>query len=256
LIVFAITNTNEGYEERLCRRSTLAATLSTPGPESTYSTNYPMTAYGGIYSESVVVFRGLHETYKVLPEDEWADLPIISMPAVRWPKLKSNGTKYAFSAEREMVKNKLIAALRICIYYRYRDVVIGDFNLGNSYRNPPQELAELWREVFLYEPDIRGWFNCVAFVFEDGSQSTTQLIQDEIDKKDKKDKKHSSSSFSHGKSKGKGKSNSSSASSATAGGNSGCPTDFEIFSSVFDPTTINEVLGRPDPRYGISMLTE
>jgi hypothetical protein len=189
----------------------------------------------------------------VLPEDEWADLPIISMPAVRWPKLKSNGTKYAFSAEREIVKNKLIAALRICIYYRFRDVVIGDFNLGNSYRNPPQELAELWREVFLYEPDIRGWFNCVAFVFEDVSQSTTQLILDEIEKKDKKHS--SSSSSSHSKSKGKGKSSGPS-SSASSGAGSACPTDFEIFSAVFDQAAIKEVLSRPDPRYGISMLTE
>ncbi|KAI0129081.1 hypothetical protein BJ170DRAFT_359159 [Xylariales sp. AK1849] len=231
-----------GYEERLCRRSTLSATLSTPGPGSLIESNYPIPSEGGIISEFVVVFRGPHDSYKKL--DQWPDLPVISIPAARWPKLSHGGTKYAFPLEREMVKNKIRAGLRICACYGYKQIVIGDFGLGNSHRNPPVELAELWREVFLYDVELRGRFNYVAFVFEDPYQSTIRLILDDIAKKTK----HSSSS-SKGKSKSSGPGSSSSSSAHSA------PSDFDIFRSVFDPDEVQTVLSRTDPRCGISMLT-
>ncbi|KAI1396792.1 hypothetical protein F4819DRAFT_116198 [Hypoxylon fuscum] len=238
-----------GYEERLCRRSNLSAALGTPGPESQIESNYPIPSEGGIYSQFVVVFRGPHDQYKKL--DQWYDLPVISMPAARWPKLSNGGSKFAFPLERDMVRNKIRAALRICVYYDHRTVVIGDFGLGNGHRNPPQELAELWRDVFLYDPDIRGRFDYVAFVFEDQRQSTTKLIFDDIAKKSKGSSHHHSSSSS----KGKSKASSSSSSSQGSSSSSSPPTDFEIFARVFDPSEIQNVMSRPDPRYGISMLT-
>ncbi|KAI1487007.1 hypothetical protein F5X96DRAFT_687762 [Biscogniauxia mediterranea] len=230
-----------GYEERLCRRSNLSATLSTPGPGSEVESNYPIPSQGGVYSEFVVVFRGPHDQYAKL--NQWYDLPVVSVPPARWPKLVQSGLKYAFPIERDLVKNKLRAALKICAYYGHRSIVIGDFGLGNNHRNPPQEIAELWREIFLYDPDIRGRFEHVAFVFEDPNQSTTKLILDDISKKNK--------SGSSGSSKGKSKSQSSASSSS----HHGAPTDFDIFQHVFDPTVIQDVMGRTDPRYGISMLT-
>ncbi len=166
----------------------------------------------------------------------------MSVPPPRWPKLTQNGTKYSFADEREMVKDKLRGALRICAYNSYSTVVIGDFGLGNGYRNPPQELAELWREVFLYDPDLRGRIRCVAFVFEDPTQSTTQLILDDIAKKAK-----GSSGGSSSRSKTKGGSSSSSSTGNSA-------TDFQIFSQVFDNTEIQRFLGQPDARYGLSNL--
>lgn len=250
--------------------------------------NYPIPSEGCIFSECVVVFRGPHEQYKKL--EQWHDLPVVSVPAARWPKLSNMGTKYAFDVERSMVRNKIRAALTVCAYYGYRDLVIGDLGLGNSYRNPPVELAELWREVFLWDPDFRGRFdyvscpdpvlvvaykrrpvrlhfsvssytahgereeegeegartdtvNQVAFVFEDMYQSTTRLIMEDIAKKSK-----GSSSASKSKSKSHGSSSSSVPTSAT-------PSDFDIFRSVFDESTIQSVLARPDPRCNISMLT-
>lgn len=233
-----------GYEERFCRRSTLSAALSTPGPGSQVDCNYPIPSEGGIYSEFVVVFRGPHDQYKKL--DVWHDLPVVSMPAARWPKLSQMGSKYAFPLERDLVKTKIRSALRICAYYGHRSVVIGDFGLGNGYRNPPQELAEIWREVLLYDPDIRGRFDHVAFVFEDVYQSTARLILDDIAKKSKHG--HSSSS------KGKSKSSSGSSSSHSAVDHS-VATDFETFKHVFSASEIHNLMHRPDPRYDISMLT-
>ncbi len=251
-----------GYEERLCRRSTLAACLATPADGSPANSHYPLPICAGILSQHVgqfalvtpllaptinrcpVVFRGPHDKYEKLPEQQWRALPVVSVPPPRWPKLTQNGTKYSFADEREMVKEKLRGALRICAYNNYSTVVIGDFGLGNGYRNPPQELAELWREVCLYDPDLRGRIRCVAFVFEDAAQSTTQLIQDDIAKKSK-----GSSSGSSSRSKSKGSSSSSSSSSA---GNS--PTDIQIFSQVFDTAEIQRFLAQPDARYGLSNL--
>lgn len=232
-----------GYEERLCRRSTLSATLSTPGPGSEVDSNYPIPLEGGIYSEWVVVFRGPHDQYKKL--EQWHDLPIVSMPATRWPKLSQTSLTYAFPLEREIVKNKIRSALRICAYYGHRSVVIGDFGLGNAYRNPPQELAEIWREVFLFDPDIRGRFDHVAFIFEDVYHSTTKCILEDMAKKNK----HGHSSA------GKGKSKASASSSSHAGGEQLHPTDFEIFQRTFSSCEIHNLTSRPDPRYDIAMLT-
>ncbi|AEO68040.1 uncharacterized protein THITE_2117343 [Thermothielavioides terrestris NRRL 8126] len=232
-----------GYEERLCRRSTLAACLATPAEGSPADTHYPLPMCAGVLSQSVVVFRGPHDRYEKLPEDQWRALPVVSVPPPRWPKLTQNGTKYSFSDEREMVKEKLRGALRICAYNGYSTVVVGDFGLGNGYRNPPQELAELWREVCLYDPDLRGRIRCVTFVFEDPNQSTTQLILDDIAKKAK------GSSSSGSSSRSKSKTSSSSSSSAC-----NSPTDFQIFSQVFDPMEIQRFLAQPDARYGLNNL--
>ncbi|KAH6654676.1 hypothetical protein BKA67DRAFT_286983 [Truncatella angustata] len=228
-----------GYEERFCRRSNLSACLATPGPGSSVGSNYPIPSEGGIYSEFVVVFRGPHDTYKKLPQ--WVDLPVVSIPPARWPKLSQGGLKYAFPLERQMVMNKIRAGLLICAAYGHKQVVIMDFSLGNSNRNPPQELAELWREVFLWDPDLRGRFQYVAFVFEDPYQSTTKHILDDITKKSK----------SGGSGSKKSKSSNSSGSSSSYS----TPNDHDIFCSVFAPNEIQRVISRTDPRCSLSTLT-
>jgi hypothetical protein len=227
--------------------------------------NFPIPSEGAIFSEFVVVFRGPHDSYKKL--SQWMDLPVVSIPAARWPKLSHGGSKYAFPLEREMVRNKIRSSLRICAGYDFRQVVIMDFGLGklsrsipastkappadlrlhigNGHRNPPQELAELWREIFLWDPELRGRFEYVAFVFEDPYQSTTRLILDDIAKKSK----GSSSSSSKSKSK------SSSSTSSSSSKSHSSPSDFDIFRHVFDAGEIQRVLGATDPRCALSMLT-
>lgn len=226
-----------GYEEKLCRRSNLSATLNTPWPNSPEPNNYPIPSQGGILSDAVVVCRGPHDRYDRL--ESWFDLPVVSVPPTRWPKLKDNGLKYSFAEEREMTRDKLRGALRICLYNGYDRVVIGDFGLGNGYRNPPQELAELWRDVLLFDPDLRGQFAYVVFVFEDPLQSTMRHIMDEITKKENKGKSRTGSSSSSGSSKS----------------HSSAPADREIFEHVFSASEVDRVLRQPDPRYGLNMIT-
>ena len=196
-----------------------------------------------------MVFRGRHDRYEKL--DSWAALPVVSIPPTRWPKLNHMGSKYSFEQERDLAKNKIRAALTICLYNNYHCVVVGDFGLGNGYRNPPQEMAELWREVLLYDPRIRGQFMHVSFVFEDPLQSTTKCILDDIAKKSKGGS--SSSHSSKSKSSRSGSSSSSSTSSSSSSSNS--ITDLQIFTRVFSASELQRVRSRPDPRYGIQMLT-
>ncbi|KAG5936955.1 hypothetical protein E4U53_000112 [Claviceps sorghi] len=238
-----------GYEEKLCRRSNLSATLSSPWPNSQVLSNYPIPTTGGILSDAVVVCRGPHDQYERL--SQWHDLPVVSVPPTRWPKLKENGTMYSFAEERDMMRDKIRGALRICLYNNYNRVVIGDFGLGNGCRNPPQEVGALWRDVLLFDPDLRGQFAYVVFAFEDPSQSTTRSIWDEMARKSKK------ASTSRG---GRSAAAATSSSSASAGRlpmppTSNAPTDMAIFQALFAPAEIERVLREPDPRYGLNMIT-
>lgn len=175
---------------------------------------------------------------------------MVSVVPVRWPKLKANGTCYSFEDERSLAKAKLRAALTICVYNDIRSVVIGDFGLG-SYRNPPQAMAEMWRDVLLWDPNLRGRIENVAFVFDDRSQSTMKHIVDDAAKKSRSGGGSSagSGSSSSSSSKSKGKS-----SSHSSGGNDGYPTDYDIFEHVFSNAEINRVMTQPDTRMGVQNL--
>ncbi|KAB5518735.1 hypothetical protein GE09DRAFT_1066052 [Coniochaeta sp. 2T2.1] len=242
----------QGYEERLCRRSSLSATLATPASESQgaeLGSNFPIPSTGGIFSPYVVVFRG--PQYEKVPYEQWDVLPIVSVPPTRWPKLVPNGTKYSFSDERAMVKDKIRGALLVCAFNHHQSIVIsGDWGLGNGYRNPPRELAEIWREVLLYDPVLRYRFQEVAFIFEDGTQSTSQLISAEMSKKDSKKSGGGKSS----KESSSGSSKSSSSSSKDGGKGKGGPADADIFAAVFDENEIRRVTEQPDARYGLDNL--
>ncbi|KAL2753183.1 hypothetical protein ACRALDRAFT_1077645 [Sodiomyces alcalophilus JCM 7366] len=232
-----------GYEERLCRRSNLYATLSNPGPNSYHQSNYPIPIEGAVYSPHVVRFRQHQDRIESLDVKDWKSLPVISAPPARWPKLTDMGRKYSFDEERQLVKNKMRAALRVCAYQQFRYVVIGDFGLGNGYRNPPRELAELWREVFLWDTDLRGQFLAIVFVFEDDRQSTMKFILDDIAKKSK--------------SGSRSRSLTGPAIPPSAGASSSMTrhkSDFEVFCEVFDEMEVARVRNQIDPRYEFATI--
>lgn len=230
-----------GYEERLCRRSNLSATLSSPWPGSSpAASHYPIPSAGGVMSDAVVVCRGPHDRYEQL--ERWCDLPVVSVPPTRWPKLRDNGARYSFAAERALMRDKMRGALRICLFHGYDRVVVGDFGLGNSCRNPPREVAELWRDVLLFDPDLRGRFAYVVFAFEDAAQSTTRLILDDMARRERKGAAAPPPPEP-------------APAPAAACGLSRAPTDLDIFRRVFDPDEVRRVLGAPDPRYKLEMIT-
>ncbi|PQE06954.1 Mitochondrial chaperone bcs1 protein [Rutstroemia sp. NJR-2017a WRK4] len=134
-------------EECLCRRSTLYASLTTPASNNSTPNNYPIPDRAGIFSENVA-------------------LPIISVPTVKRPKLDSSGKKYSFKTERELMKASMKTALRIAIFYHYDKIVIGTFGLGPGFKNPPEEVANLWRELLVHDSEFNAQFSAVIFAFE------------------------------------------------------------------------------------------
>lgn len=224
---------SSGYEEQLCRRSNFVATLQTPCSSTRRSSNYPIPSVGAILSDNVLVCRGPPDGYAKL--DNWYDLPVVSIAPVRRPKLKDNGTTFSFTEEYEDIWKKMRGALCVCLHHGYYRIVIGDFGLGRSHRNPPQVLAEMWRDLFLFDPEIRGQFSYVVFCFEDATQSTHRIILDDMAKSDKRRSK-SSREPSH----------------PTSGYD---VADIDIFQHTFCPAEIQRVISQPDPRYGLHMIT-
>lgn len=242
-----------GYEEKLCRRSNLSATLASTYPGFPEGTRYPMPGSGGFLSDSVVVCRGPHDNYEQL--ESWYDLPVISVSPTRWPKLRDNGTMYSFDTERNLMRDKIRGALHICLANGYDRIVIGDFGLGNGYRNPPQELAELWRDVILFDPDLRGQFTWVIFVFDDHHQSTMRLIREEMARKEQKSRDRKTGASSGSRSRSSRNSLAVEPPGGVDGVYGALPTDLAIFAQVFDKAEIDRTLSRPDPRYALQMIT-
>lgn len=230
---------SSGYEEQLCRRSNFVATLKTPSKSSRLSSNYPIPSSGAILSDNVVVCRGPPDGYERL--DKWYDLPVVSIAPMRRPKLKDDGSRYSFEQEYDATWRKMRGALCVCLHHGYDRVIIGDFGLGNNHRNPPQVLAEMWRNLFLFDPELRGQFTYVVFTFEDASQSTRRIILDEAAK-------------SHCKSSANGKS-SRDGSFSSSSSSDDCVADIDIFAHVFSSEEVHRVVSEPDPRYGLHMIT-
>jgi hypothetical protein len=157
-------------------------------------------------------------------EAEFLGLPIISVSPVKRPKLKDNDRKYCFKDEKELMRDKMRTALRIAVYYGYVNLCIGTFGLGSGFGNPPEEVARMWRDLFLKDSEFVGNFNDVVFAFEPpegpmgaGSSSSSASRSSSS----KHSSKHSSSASS-----GSSKSKSSS--------------DLEIFKHIFSPAVIHD----------------
>ncbi|PSN62910.1 hypothetical protein BS50DRAFT_132453 [Corynespora cassiicola Philippines] len=154
-------------EECFARRSNLVHALTMPwntqlGREDNL---YPIPTRGGIYSPEVFVFRGgADQDYA--PLDEIASLPVISVAPVRRPKLDETGTRYSFAEEKEVMKDKMRAVLRIAMYWGHRNLVMGAFGVGPIFRNPAGEVAKMWRRLLFDEEEFRGFFTDVVFAIE------------------------------------------------------------------------------------------
>ncbi|CAG8977154.1 hypothetical protein HYALB_00003375 [Hymenoscyphus albidus] len=197
-------------EECLCRRSNLFATLTTPAPGNSAPNNYPIPLKAGVFSRTVVVYRNGPEKYEIWQEPK--SLPVISVCPVKRPKLDISGKKYSFKQEKELMRDKIRTALRIAVYYGYYNICIGSFGLGPGFRNPTEEVALMWRDAFLKDPEFQGHFQDVVFAFENPE----------------------------GPGSGSSKSSSSkSSSSKSSSAKSTCASDLEVFKSVFKPMNIH-----------------
>ncbi|KAG6061009.1 hypothetical protein E4U17_002912 [Claviceps sp. LM77 group G4] len=229
------------YEEEFCHRSNLLDTLRTHKPNT--RPLYPISDAGGIFSDIVVVYLGPRDKYDKL--NPIHTLPVVTVSPVRRPGVKRDGTEYSYEPDHQRMRDKVWAALRICLRHKFDRVVIGDFGLGETYRNPPKGVAELWQCLLLHDPDLRGQFKYVVFAFPDPMQSTTQFLRDERARKlqDTYERRRLSISAENG--------TSSTLTSTLAGRMVDlptpppAPTDMAIFESVFDPDETQRALQDP-----------
>ncbi|KAG6037273.1 hypothetical protein E4U40_006262 [Claviceps sp. LM458 group G5] len=220
------------YEEEFCHRSNLRDTLTRKWPGMDDVFLYPIPATGGIFSNRVAVYLCPRENnYEYL--NPIPDLPVVSVPPVLRPRGKRNGSLYLYEEDKFAMEAKIRGALRVCLYHKYDRVVIGDFGLGDGYHNPPQAVAEIWRHLFLFDPDLCGQFKSVDFAFVDPMQSTTQWFQDERQKRNER-----------GRARRAAEQGTTSTSTKHADSSQLAPTDMAIFESVFDETEIKRVLER------------
>ncbi|KAG6123079.1 hypothetical protein E4U14_000031 [Claviceps sp. LM454 group G7] len=218
------------YEEDFCDRSNLRDTL-TRTKTSKYDDKpfYPITATGGIFSDKIAVYLGPRDKYEKL--NPIPVLPVVSVPPVRRPSVNGNGTEYTSEMDLLDTIEKIRGALLICLYHHCHRIVVGDFGLGDGYHNPPQAVAEIWRDLFVFDPDIRGQFKSVDFVFLDPMQSTTQWLQDE---KQEHNERERINNLARG-------GTSSTSNRAEPPSSRPAPTDMAIFQSVFDKKEVDRV---------------
>ncbi|KAG6184987.1 hypothetical protein E4U27_000733 [Claviceps purpurea] len=220
------------YEEDFYHRSNLFYTLIQPrlGMNALAMPHYPVSDTAAVFCDSVAVNYGPREdNYEKL--DPTPNLPVVLVSPVLRPKVTGNDTAFSDVEDKVCMREKICSALRICLHHEYDRVVIGDFGLGDWHRNPPQAVAEIWRDLLLFHPDLCGQFKCVVFAFVDPMQSTTQLFRDRKQKINEERRARQAA-----------KEGTSSISTRRTLSSQPAPTDMAIFESLFDEKEIERVV--------------
>jgi hypothetical protein len=161
-----------------------------------------------------VVFRNGPDDYKVW--ETFKDLPAISVAPVRRPKLDRAGTGYAFAEERAMMRERMQTILRLAAANGHRDLCVGAFGVGPACRNPPRQVAEIWRELLFEDDEFRGLFKNVIFAFDTRRGSSSGGGGGAGDRE---------RAGSAGRGKGDG----------AGGAEGGGAAEMDVFNQVFDP---------------------
>ncbi len=173
-------------EEAICYRSSLSLSLN--------KRHYPLGRDEALYSPYVLVMRhDMAEGHGLMcPEIPVYELPVVSavtVAAIRqppWLTFKLSGCEggpekgpekslysqprekhvFARNGDRNLTKDKMRLTLRIAAHHGHRSLVLGALGCG-VFRNPPEDVAQCWREV-LQEDEFSGnWWREVCFAVYD-----------------------------------------------------------------------------------------
>ncbi|KAF8534388.1 hypothetical protein BDD12DRAFT_756583, partial [Trichophaea hybrida] len=154
-------------EEQLCYRTTLVETLKRtyypiPDEKGSESTNEA----GLIYSSRVAIFRDGPPDYKMynLSEREPEVVSVFSVAALDLRGIiKDDEAKtYANNEHREIMKDKIRLILRVAARRKQRRLVLGALGCG-VFKNPPEQVANMFLEVFQEQEFYGGWWREIKF---------------------------------------------------------------------------------------------
>lgn len=168
-------------EEALCYRSSLFLSL--------HKTYYPWTPLQGLYTRDVVIIRSaMSDGHSLLaPAVAATSLPVvsvISIAAVRRPKLEDAQTAsgeqrkvFKDAEDRVLTKKKMRLALRMAASKGHDSLVLGALGCG-AFRNPAEEIADAWKEVFGEDEFGGGWWREVWFaVLDPNKEGNFELFE-------------------------------------------------------------------------------
>ncbi len=131
--------------------------------------SYPIPDTGGIYSENVTVFRSSENTGYSLLNQPYI-VSIVSVAAVNRPEIIKKGKEYWLTEKyASLTKEKIRTILRISAMNSHDSVVLSAFGCG-AFKNPPNHIARLFKEVF-EEDEFKNRFKLVVFSIIDDHNS-------------------------------------------------------------------------------------
>jgi len=152
-------------EENLHRRSNLFMCLEDPYKTCKRSWDYPIPEFGGIYSPDVFIFRASEDQgYQFLSHAE--RISIVSVSAYKSPPLDTRNDETVLSKSIvNDTKHKMETILNIALDNHNDSIVLSAFGCG-AYGNPPNHIAELFREVI--NSKFKKSFKVIMFaIFDD-----------------------------------------------------------------------------------------
>jgi uncharacterized protein (TIGR02452 family) len=161
-------------EEALCRRSTLYLTIRRQ------RNFHPIPPHGAIFSPEVLILRTSDDTLCTLlpPATRWWT-SVISAAAIRDPRLR--GEEFARQEDVESTRERIRTVLRVAWLEGKRNLVLAAMGCG-AFRNPPRQVAGLFRGVLVGEEEFRGRFEGVWFaVIERGGTGNFAIFKDVLD---------------------------------------------------------------------------
>ncbi|KAL2070382.1 hypothetical protein VTL71DRAFT_13408 [Oculimacula yallundae] len=154
-------------EEALCIRSTLYASLN--------PSFYRIPLLSAIYTPDVLVFRG--SDLVDLPKSDWFHAAVISCAALKQPdveKGKDGKMIYSEEKDKEVMMEKIRLILQVAKEKGITHLILGALGCG-AYKNPPEEVATMFRKALLggrRTEGITGIEEVTFAIFDEGPNLT------------------------------------------------------------------------------------
>lgn len=168
-----VENGAAAQEENLCRRTNLFKSLYQFREDLALQygikpaeKQYPLPMrFGAIYSPGIVVFKASEDkNYEYLDKPFIVD--ILTIAALKNPILTNDGMM--MDDDKNIVRDKIRMMLNLALDWENDSVVFGAFGCG-AYKNPPEEIAKLFKEV-INEPNYKNKLKKITFaILDDGN---------------------------------------------------------------------------------------